>query len=75
MKKVFLHGELGKRFGSEWDLHVKSPIEAVHALFANNPKIEKYLNQKHQQNIYYGIKKEGSEDFTEKEEYFFIDYL
>ena len=70
MKKVFLHGELGKRFGSEWDLHVKSPIEAVHALFANNPKIEKYLNQKHQQNIYYGIKKEGSEDFTEKEEYF-----
>lgn len=70
MKKVFLHGELGKRFGSEWDLHVKSPIEAVHALFANNPKIEKYLNQKHQENIYYGIKKEGSEDFAEKEEYF-----
>ena len=70
MKKVFLHGELGKRFGSEWDLHVKSPIEAVHALFANNPKIEKYLNQKHQENIYYGIKKEGSENFAEKEEYF-----
>jgi len=70
MKKVFLHGELGKRFGSEWDLHVRSPAEAVHALFANSPEIEKYLNRKHQENIYYGIKKEGSSNFAEKEEYF-----
>lgn len=69
MKKVYLHGALGKRFGKEWELNVSTPAEAVHALFANEPKIEKYLNEKHQDGIYYGIKKSGEDKFTDTAEY------
>lgn len=69
MKKVFLHGELGKRFGREWQLNVNSPNEAVQALFSNNPNIEIYLNKKHQEGVYYGIKKAGESDFAQKEDY------
>ena len=69
MKKVYLHGALGKHFGEKWELNVSTPVEAVHALFANNPEIEKYLNKKHQDGVYYGIKKSGEEKFTETGEY------
>lgn len=69
MKKVFLHGGLGKKFGKEWSLAVNSPQEAVCALFANNPDIEKYLNDKQKNNIHYGIKGDKSGDFISKEEF------
>ena len=46
MKRVFLYGELGKKFGKEWKLDVSSPSEAVSALFANDREIESYLNKK-----------------------------
>lgn len=68
MKKVFLHGKLGKKFGEVWSLDVDSPSQAVSALFCNNPDIEKYLFKKHSQGVYYGIKKAGEEDFTTDKE-------
>lgn len=70
MKKVFLHGELGNKFGKEWNLDVRSPFEAVSALFANNPKIEKYIHKKESQGIYYGIKKIAKGNFLEQGEAF-----
>ena len=69
MKKVYLHGALGKHFGKEWELNVSTPAEAIHALFANNPEIEKYLNNKHQEGVYYGIKKSGEKNFSEAGDY------
>ena len=33
--KIFLGGKLGKLFGSEWKLFVKSPAEAIRAINAN----------------------------------------
>jgi len=33
--KIFLGGKLGKRFGSEWNLYVGSPAEAIRAINAN----------------------------------------
>jgi predicted phage tail protein len=68
MKKVFLHGELGNKFGKEWNLEVRSPFEALSALFANNPKIEKYLHKKESDGIYYGIKKIAKGDFLKQNE-------
>lgn len=68
MKKVFLHGELGSKFGKEWSLEVDSPSEAVSALFANNKEIEKYLNKKEKEGIFYGIKKSPNDIFLKKED-------
>jgi len=67
MKKVFLHDGLGKRFGFEWDLNVESAQEAVSALFANNPEIEKYLIQQELKGISYGIKKRKNGEFLTEE--------
>jgi predicted phage tail protein len=69
MKKVILHGELGKLFGKEWKLNVYSPNEAIRALFANNPNIETYLNKKHQEGVFYGVKKAGEGSFAKQEDY------
>lgn len=69
MKKVFLHGELGEKFGREWDLDVDSPFEAMSALFANNKEIEIYLNSKEKQGVNYGIKKIPKGDFIEQIDY------
>ena len=69
MKKVYLHGALGKRFGKTWDLNVSSPGEAIAAIFANNPEVEKYLNKKQKEDIVYGIKKSGEQGFTENKEF------
>tara|TARA_R110002020_G_scaffold133235_4_gene297338 strand:- start:2595 stop:7973 length:5379 start_codon:yes stop_codon:yes gene_type:complete len=69
MKKVFLHGELGEKFGKEWDLDVDSPFEAVSALFANHQEIEIYLNSKEREGVNYGIKKMPKGDFIEQIDY------
>jgi len=56
MKKVFLHGGLGDRFGAEWTLDVQTPMEAFRALVANDPCIEKYLFDKQKDGVVYGFK-------------------
>jgi len=43
MKTVILHGNLGKLYGRRHRLSVKTAAEAVRALVANFPTIEKYL--------------------------------
>jgi predicted phage tail protein len=43
MKTIILNGQLGKMFGRRHRLDVKTAAEAVRALVANFPPIEKYL--------------------------------
>jgi predicted phage tail protein len=48
MKTIVLNGELGKIYGKRHKLDVKTAAEAVRALIANFPSIEKYfLNNDH----------------------------
>ncbi len=68
MKKLFLHGELGNRFGDVWELNVSTPKEALRALFANEPLVEKYLFQKQKDGVSYGVKKAKSNKFIKDEE-------
>lgn len=42
-RKVYLHGELGDKFGSEFSLDVKSPSEAIRLLCCNFPELRKHL--------------------------------
>lgn len=35
LTKIFLHGKLGKTYGKEWNLAVKSPAEAIRAIDVN----------------------------------------
>lgn len=69
MKKIYLHGALGKRFGKEWSLDVSSASEAISALFANEPRIAKYINKKYQEGVSYGVKKGANKNFLQKEDY------
>ena len=55
--KIFLHGEIGKKFGKEWDLNVKSPNEALRAINANTDNFFKFLSSKENENIHYRLKK------------------
>lgn len=44
LTKVFLHGRLGKLYGKEWNLAVKSPAEAIRAIDINvNGKLKQQL--------------------------------
>ena len=53
--KIFLHGEIGKKFGKEWDLNVKSPNEALRAINANTDNFFKYLSSRENEHIFYRI--------------------
>lgn len=43
LTKVILDGPLGKRFGSEWDLAVSTPNEAIRMIEANHPGIVPWI--------------------------------
>lgn len=43
MRKITLGGELGELFGETFELDVKSPAEALHALMIVVPNFKKYL--------------------------------
>ena len=45
MKKVILEGQLGEKFGAEWNLDVQSPAEAMHAIMSQRPGMRKYLTE------------------------------
>jgi len=64
MKNIYIHGELGVKFGKKWTLDVRTPSEAIRAIFSNDPEIEKYIYERESKGIYYGIKKQGSQVFT-----------
>lgn len=43
MKKVILLGELGDKYGEEWDMQASSLKEVIHCIKANEPSFERYL--------------------------------
>lgn len=45
MRKVYLEGQLGEKFGAEWSLDVASPAEALTAIMAQRPGMRQYLAQ------------------------------
>lgn len=47
MKKVYLHGELGKRFGSSFELNINSVQEALSAIEANSDGFYNYASSEH----------------------------
>lgn len=55
MKTVYLHGKLGKRFGEKWNLAVRTPTEAFHALESNNNGFLEYLIDTEKKGVEYYI--------------------
>ena len=43
MRKVYLEGMLGEKYGSEWNLAVNSPAEAIQAIAAQRSGFKQYL--------------------------------
>lgn len=66
MREVRLYGKLGARFGRVHRFDVKSPAEAMRALIANFPALEKYLLESDQKGIRYAVFT-GKTNISEKE--------
>ena len=43
MRKVYLEGILGEKFGEEWNLAVNSPAEAMQAIAAQRSGFKQFL--------------------------------
>ena len=43
MRKIYLEGPLGQKFGEEWELNVKTPAEALTAIMAQRPGMRQFL--------------------------------
>ena len=55
MAKVRLYGQLADRFGSEFDLDIATPSEAIAAINANHPGFRKTILDLHRQGIVYRV--------------------
>ena len=56
--KIILHGKVGKKFGKEWDLSVRSVNEGLRAIDANVGDFFRYLTQKENENLAFRIFKD-----------------
>lgn len=72
MKKVILHGKLGKRFGESHLLAVKTPADCIGALDVLLDGFRMHLIEAAKAGTVYGIKNE-KEEFIKCEEYNFIN--
>ena len=43
MRKIYLEGQLGEKFGEEWSLDVSSPAEALQAIMAQRPGMRQFI--------------------------------
>ena len=43
MRKVYLEGVLGEKYGAEWNLAVNSPAEALTAIMAQRPGMRQFI--------------------------------
>ena len=55
MKTVKLLGELGKEFGKEFKLDIATPAEAIRALCANFPNLERHLVESEKRGVAYKV--------------------
>lgn len=68
MKTVYLHGKLGKRFGEKWNLAVRTPAEAFHALESNNSGFLEYLIDTEKKGVEYYIFTKDPKKINSKED-------
>lgn len=54
-RKIILHGELAKKYGSEHILAVSSPAEAIRALCTNYPDFYNFVASSEQRNVGYKV--------------------
>ena len=45
MRKIYLEGPLGQKFGEEWNLNVNSPSEALTAIMAQRPGMRQFITE------------------------------
>lgn len=55
MKTVRLAGELGEKFGAEWQLDVCTPAEAIRAIGANRPGFHAHLIASQERGVAYAV--------------------
>lgn len=55
LKKVKLYGELGDKFGREWNLDINSASEAIRALDVNNKDFRPYMINSEKNGIAYKV--------------------
>lgn len=55
MKKVYLYGRLGERFGKKWNLGVRSPAEAFAAIESNSEGFLSYMLKKEKEGVRYFV--------------------
>ena len=65
-RKVYLVGEIEKKFGAEFSVNATSYSEIIKCIDCNRPGFKQYLLQCHEDNIEFTIKTAG-EDIEEKE--------
>lgn len=66
LTKIELHGELGKKFGREWNLDISTPVEAFRAIEANSRGIIQHIQESARDGVGYRIIV-GEHDITEPE--------
>jgi len=70
LTKVILEGQMGKEFGREWELSVRSPIEALRMVDANKPGVFKWIREQLKNFDRYSViveYEDGSEEELEEE--------
>lgn len=61
-RKVYLYGELGKKFGKEHTLYVSTAAEAIRALTVIFPSFKDYLREARRENIVFKVR-EGKDKY------------
>mgnify|MGYP003108610114 CR=1 FL=1 len=61
LRNVYLHGELGERFGKKFSIHSDNYGDIIRCINANRPEFLPYLRQCHEDNIDFSIKVENEE--------------
>lgn len=61
LRNVYLHGELGERFGKKFSIHSDNYGDIIRCINANRPEFLPYLRQCHEDNIDFAIKVENEE--------------
>ena len=68
MRKIILEGILGEKFGYEWNLDVKSPVEAIQAITSQRKGFRPYLAESAKEGLGFEILFGDEEDLIGVEE-------
>ena len=68
MKTVYLHGGLGKRFGSKWELAVETPADVIRAIDANSEGFCEYIQSRYIQGEFFSFLKKHPKRIKSQDE-------